>query len=120
MHNDIFYLNKKVTMIIPIKASDFTYVEKLIPLVQKNINPKSIIIISSKEIKEKCLTIGVDFIDENKLIPNLDFSKLKQKLTDLHIDTKATGWFLQQFLKLGFSKLCKTEYYVSGMQICCQ
>lgn len=105
--------NSDVTMIIPIKASDFKYIERLMPLVKENINPKEILVISSKEIAEKCEYLGIKFVNENKLIPNLDFDILKHKLHDLKIDTSVTGWYFQQFLKLGFSLICKTKYYVS-------
>ena len=113
MFNNIFSLNKKVTMIIPIKSSDFMYVEKLIPLVRQNIAPKEIIVISAPDVKDRCLNLGVVFIDENQMIKGLDFTTLKQQICNLHMDIKSTGWYLQQFLKLGFSQLCKTEYYVS-------
>lgn len=113
MKQDIFSLNQEVTMIIPIKASDFKYVEKLIPLAYKNIAPKQIVVISGKDVKEKCAELGVNFIDENKMVPGLNFDTVKQKLIDLHIDPKSTGWYLQQFLKLGFFSICKTRHYVS-------
>ncbi len=107
------YKNNDITMIIPIKSSDFKYIERLVPLAKENIGPKEIFVISAKEVEEKCAHIGVKFIDENKLVPNLDFGILKQKMHDLTIDTSATGWYLQQFLKLGFASICKTKYYVS-------
>lgn len=107
------YKNNDITMIIPIKASDFKYIERLVPLAKENINPQDIFVISAKEIEEKCANLGVNFIDENQLIPNLDFAQLKKKLLELNIDTKATGWYLQQFLKLGFAQVSKTKYYVS-------
>ena len=105
--------NNTLTMIIPIKADDFKYVEKLIPFAKKYINPKEIFVISSEKIKENCSYFNVKFINENEVIKDLNFNVLKFKFLELGLDTMAVGWFFQQFLKIGFANICKTEYYLT-------
>ena len=106
--------NKNLTLIIPVKSSDFKYIKKIIPLINKNISPQSIVVISGNEIKEDCKHLGVIFYNENKIFSGLSFFQVKHTLEILGIKTDVTGWYLQQFLKLGFA-LSKYagDYYLS-------
>lgn len=54
-------------------------------------------------------------MDENGLLENLSFDCVKNNLVNHGAPAKRTGWFLQQFIKLGFalSESCDTDYYLS-------
>ena len=53
-------------------------------------------------------------LDENNLIPSLNFKRIKDYIETRKIEHVRVGWYMQQFLKLGFaqSKYCR-EYYLS-------
>lgn len=75
----------------------------------KAISRSDIIAIASKEIKEDILNLGIGFLDEDSLLTNLSFTKIKSLL----LDSTHTGWFFQQFLKMAYSFVCKEEFYLS-------
>lgn len=55
---------------------------------------------------------SITFICEDSLV---DFNKVKKQIIDCaqnEIAGKRTGWYVQQFIKLGYSKICKDEYYL--------
>lgn len=104
---------ENVTVIIPIKSSDFYLIPNLLPRLKKFIASSNIVIISSADIAEDCNKHHVKFLDENAVFEGLSFTAVKQKLQELGMNEKACGWFLQQFIKLAFCYKCKTEYYLS-------
>lgn len=100
-------------LIMPIKASDWQSAKKAIPLIQKNINPRKIVVISDFELKGDLRNYeNILFLDENKLIPNMSYQSVKSTLQKAGGNPKFAGWYLQQFLKLGFARICKDEYYL--------
>ena len=73
------------------------------------------LLFNKKTINELILNYmeGDIVLDENTLIPGLTFDKLT-KLLRLHKEGLSTGWFFQQFLKLGFAKTKYAgEYYLT-------
>lgn len=57
---------------------------------------------------------GVIVIDEDKLIPNLSYSEVDNLVKQYFTCNARTGWYMQQFLKMGFalSKYAKDEYLI--------
>ena len=95
-------------LILDCKTWEFA--KRNIPYIKKNIS-SNITIISSKKILRKDL-LGCAFIDENSLLPKLSFNEVSSYIKKLGGDPKNTGWYLQQFLKLGLAKNCRDEYYL--------
>lgn len=69
---------------------------------------------SQKEIEriQKLFSL-VEVIDEDHLLTGLNFNDVEKKLKCIAGDkaSKRTGWYFQQFIKLGFARFCKDEYY---------
>lgn len=59
------------------------------------------------------LSKKVYLIDENKMLEGLDFSAVRKALK-AHLGINLTGWYFQQFLKMGFSltSYAKEDYLV--------
>lgn len=100
-------------LVMPIKASDWYSARKALPLIRKNLHPRKIVVISAFELKGDLRTYeDIVFVDENQLIPNMSFSTVKETLKQAGGNPRFAGWYLQQFLKLGFSRMCEDDYYL--------
>jgi len=107
-------MDEKFDLIIPVAAKDVDKIGLLISLVITNLNPSRIIIISNVSAKVEITKLpNVEFMDEDKMIPGLTHAAV-----DSIIETRApgfrhrSGWYLQQFLKIGYAKICESKYYV--------
>ena len=113
-------MENKFNVIIPTAYKDFSFLKKTITYVAENIQPRKIVVVLDirllryipKEIKANSL---IDLVDENNLVKDLSFLTVRNLLKRHGLPVSRTGWFLQQFLKLGFalSELCDTDYYLS-------
>ena len=100
-------------LVMPIKASDWDSARKNIRYIRENIRPKKIVMVSSEELKVHLpVCEDIEFINENELIPGLSLSAVKGALLDAGGEPRFAGWYLQQFLKLGYSRFCNDEYYL--------
>lgn len=113
---------KKYDIVIPVGPYDVNFAHRVIDYVWRCLlEAEHIYIITSvnsfKKIKKKISKeIPVTFIDENNLLENLSFKRIKELLTKYADPNSAisVGWYLQQFIKLAFarSKYAKS-YYLS-------
>lgn len=113
-------MEEKFNVIIPVAYKDFAFLQKTIKYVAMNIKPQKIFVIIDKRL-ESYLPKGirnddlVEILDENNLIKNVSYESIRNLMVKHGLPAKRTGWFLQQFIKLGFSfsAYCNTEYYLS-------
>lgn len=114
------YLWKKINMrtysiVMVTHISDLKLVKHHIPIIYYFLNPKDIIIISDKkaecEIKNMKLNY-VKFIDENLMIPFLNFHSVEDVIKNRCLQTVRTGWYFQQFLKMAYAYICEDEWYL--------
>ena len=98
-------------LVMPIKASDWQTAQRCIPYITVNLKPRKIIIISSSELRNK-LPNDIVFIDENNLIEGMTLNRVRTALENAGGNPRYAGWYLQQFLKLGFSRVCPDPYYL--------
>jgi len=110
----------KYNIIIPVAFKDYLFLRKTLYYINMFLNPEHIYIITNKEMscclpssikKDKKCTI----LDEDNIVPFITFKTI-DKLLHVHKTLHPrTGWYLQQFIKLGFalSKYCNTDYYLS-------
>lgn len=100
-------------VIIPTTLRNKNILEIALPYIQRNLQPKKIVIISKVDLN---LDTNVDyvFIDENKLYQGLSYERIKQiiEMRD-KFAVKRTGWYLQQFLKYSYAYICEEDYYIS-------
>lgn len=111
---------KEFNVIIPSAYKDFAFLPRVVKFVKEYIRPKEIVIIINIRLSKFLPPSirndrNVIVVDENTVVDNLNFEYVKSCLSRHGSPTFRTGWFLQQFLKLGFatSKYCNTEYYLS-------
>ncbi len=105
----------EVEVIIPILDKDINFLMQWLIYIKKNIPYKKIIIISNKNAKE--IVKGYSelyFIDEESLIPVEKVRNLIREISgNDEAAVKRSGWYVQQFIKLEYSKICEDEYYLS-------
>lgn len=106
---------KKFEVIIPIAERDVYTALKTIPYIEKYIKPETITVISSESVRSIVLDKFGDrvrFINENSMIDGLDFAAVRAYLTQSGAESR-TGWYFQQFLKMGYAYIAEKEYYLS-------
>ena len=92
-------------------VSDFDVLQKNIPYIRANI-PAERIFIVAKEKPENTVFEGCEFLDESTILDGMTYKAVAEKISALGADTKHTGWYFQQFIKLGLSKRSKNQYYL--------
>lgn len=110
----------KYNIILPVAFKDYPFLKKTIGYIEKNLSPDKIYVITNYEMS-CCIPAYIrkhskcTILDENELIPNLNYKKINILLNQHKNVSVHTGWYYQQFLKIGFalSKYCNTEYYLS-------
>ncbi len=110
----------KFDMVINIGAKDIFISRTVIEQSIKNINPQRIFLISKKRYLSFFYKIAkkyqnITLVDEDDLLPGLSWTILREYIS-MHNPNLIykTGWYLQQFLKMGFarSKYCLSDYYL--------
>lgn len=106
-------------IIIPCSKYDIEFLPKVTYYIRRNlVDADNIYVITSKSNFKKLHSLISDvnklkIIDEDTLVDGLTFNTLKSYLAKFNASNR-TGWYLQQFLKMGFSisKWCD-KYYLS-------
>ena len=103
--------SKKLDVVIPIIPRDFEKITANLPFIQKHIQPENIILIGPTPVAQLVnhnnrfeKSIKLHFIDENELI----YVKKVKKLCNCG----RSGWYIQQFIKMQYSKICTKPYYL--------
>ena len=109
--------SNKIKLIIPIISRDFekiiisyNYIIKYLDCI------KNIVLIGDKkiekliEIYQSHFKIPINFVNENSLI---DINLIKQAIKSKNKNAiQRSGWYMQQFLKMEYSKICQEKYYL--------
>lgn len=115
---ETFYesINYKMNLIIPISSIDFEKVKVNYKFYKKYIfGINNLVFIGNEEV-EKLINEShsifekTKFINEKSLIDVDRIKKLIEKRNQKAI--KRSGWYIQQFLKMQYCKLCKDKYYL--------
>lgn len=108
----------KYDIVIPVSYKDCKFLKKTILWIRRNLVTEGVIyIITNKSCfsafeKPFCTTNNVTLIDENQLIPGMTFGTIRKEL-DAKGRAEMTGWYFQQFLKLGFAlSQYASQYYL--------
>lgn len=101
-------------VIIPIKAFDWNTAKRTVEYIRKNIVPRNIKIVSSKALLNNSdfKDSDVEFLDEDFIYNGLTLQNVKTTMSKFGLDNNSAGWYLQQFIKLSYSRLCKDDYYL--------
>lgn len=94
-------------VIICVGWKDVFIVRKTIKYIRKNLSANIIYLIMNKHDIQYfhgrfCQEYKVIILDEDRLIPNLTFKSLHEYIKK-HNPQLSTGWYFQQFLKIGFA-----------------
>ena len=70
----------------------------------KELISDNIIVIGKSSLQKLCNTNKcITFYDEDKIFPELSFTSVKDVINQRNLNTCRTGWYFQQFLKLGWA-----------------
>lgn len=100
-------------LIIMVSSKNIAILKKSIPYIVENINPQKIIGIGANFLEEDIKNSGIEFLDEDKVLPGLSFEIVKNIIEKNGCDVSRTGWYFQQFLKYAYSFVSETCYYLS-------
>ena len=103
------FTNNKYDLVIIIK--DLNIFERNRDYYKKFLNYDKIVVISPLNTKNMIKDDNsVLFISEDSLIPKQKINEFLRKMKS--ISTKRDCWYEQQFLKMAYSRICKSEYYL--------
>lgn len=73
---------------------------------------KNILVIGDSKVKMRIQDLeGFEFLDENEIIDcNIVHNLIIQKSGNEGV--KRAGWYIQQFIKLAYSRMCEDDYYL--------
>lgn len=96
----------KFDIIVPVKTSLVDFFCRYTIVHLRKIFPDNRIFVVSNIINfDKIKHKSVRFIDEDKLISGLTFKNVSSYLLERGAEVNRAGWYFQQFIKLGLSKL---------------
>ena len=108
----------KYDVVICVGWKDVFIVRKAIKYIRENLSAETIYLIMNGHDKEYfhatfCNKYKIVILDEDKLVPNLTFKSLHEYIVK-HNPLLNTGWYFQQFLKIGFafSQYAKDYYLI--------
>ena len=109
-------INRKFDVVVPIIERDIHSIKVLIEYWNKFLPVKRFIFIGNKgcfPLLEKYLQSGFEFIDEDTIIPYRCVKKIIKEYTNNNeAAVNRTGWYLQQFLKMSYARLCQDDFYL--------
>lgn len=110
----------KYNIIIPLAFKDYHFFYKTSKYLCENLNAECIFIITNGSMARFLPSFVRNndkfrIIDENLLVEGLNYMRIDRILKSQGREHTNTGWFFQQFLKMGFamSEYCNTDYYLS-------
>ena len=102
-------------IIVPIAKNDVNALLNSLPYIKRQLPETEIKVIANVDVKDILKDVtDVEFIDENSMIPGMDFSTVKRIIGARYPKAeRRTGWYFQQFLKLGYARICEKEYFLT-------
>lgn len=100
-------------VIIPVTVRNLVTLPKVVENINLYVEHEHIIVIGNGDIEEKVNNLNICFINEDELLQNLSFERIKGLIQ--HRDcyaVKRTGWYFQQFIKIAYSYVCEKEWYL--------
>lgn len=102
-----------IDLVIPSIPSDIDNFLRYRKYLERFLSIKNIIVIGNQKVESHLSNDSdIHFINENEFV---DIEKIKEIIFERTGDKKSTkraGWYAQQFIKMGYSRNCKEEYYL--------
>lgn len=105
-------MNKGISLIVPTTTTDISKILSNKNLFFSLLPIEKIFLICNTTINIEIDDCRIHFIDENKLI---EYDAVKKILVGRLNTTNVinrTGWYLQQFLKMSYARICTDEFYL--------
>lgn len=103
-------------LVMPVVADDLAVLRHFEWDIRRQIPYRYLILIGNGQVQERLGQMNrqrVRFINEDDLVPYDKVKNIISEMTDGDVQATArTGWYLQQFLKMEYSRRCKDEYYL--------
>lgn len=111
--------NQKFDVVIPVAKKDTSFVKHVVEYVNRNvIGCENIYILTNVKNFKRLKSVGavpnVKILDENELVPELDFCIVCECIKKNGGSINRVGWYFQQFLKYAFAKSkWAKDYYLT-------
>ena len=93
-----------------VAAKDVAKFLVFLPFIKRNIKPNRIFVISRLGLQKELASEDIHFIDEDAVIPGVTYDQLREWITTINPNAAGrTGWYFQQFLKMGASYIPSLE-----------
>lgn len=106
-------MNKKITLVVPALPGDVYKITGNLEVYFNNLPISKICIIGNRDVEKKLPdTDKIVFMEEDKLI---DIAHIRRIMIDRTGDEqtgKRAGWYVQQFIKMEYARICDDEYYL--------
>ena len=101
-------------VVMPILMRDWPAAQINLPYVFRNLPAKRVVVVSSRQL-EPLLPKDprISFVCEDELLPGLNLQAVKDIMYRRVYSTHRSGWLFQQFLKLGYARICPDETYIT-------
>lgn len=104
---------KLLDVVIPIVGADIDTFKNSLPFIKRYLPVKNIILIGAYDVEEKVADLkGVTYVNEDELVPGLNLPSIKKIKKYISGTERRSGWYFQQFLKMGYARICKDDYYL--------
>lgn len=104
---------EKYDVVIPIAKADVDVALQNLPYIFKNLNPQNAYIIGNKALETSFKGIAnCHFLDEDCLYEGMNYNSIKSAIRARIEDVSRTGWYFQQFLKMGYAFHSPNRYYL--------
>ena len=99
-------------VIVPMTKDNLPVFRTNIQWMKRNLDCKRIIVIGAEGLREESRKLGAEFLNEDQLCEGMTLGAVKEYMTKRTGKASRSGWYFQQFLKLGYAQVCEDEYYI--------
>ena len=100
-------------VVMPILKRDWPAAQANLPFVFRNLPIQRLVVVSAPDIRDLLpQDERIVFVDENELVPGLTLAAVKKLMYSRIYTDKRAGWYFQQFLKMGYARICQGRAYV--------
>ncbi|MBQ5754671.1 MAG: hypothetical protein IIV90_03280 [Oscillospiraceae bacterium] len=104
---------KRYDIVMPILKRDWPAAQVNLPFVFENLPIRRLVVLSGPDIQPLLpQDERIVFVDENKLVEGLSLAAVKEVMRRRIGTDRRAGWYFQQFLKMGYARVCQEEQYI--------
>ena len=105
-------------VVVVCTINEIQNIDEYIIFFEKYLNPKHIIIVADKAVKEviDSKNMRVSYIEENSIYPGMTLEAIRKIISDMTGNKEdavnRAGWYFQQFIKMAYAYRCEDENYL--------